>query len=160
IELENLNVRQKRNYPAIDLADFNNRVAFQITATSTLDKVKHTLMAFTNHKLYEHFDVLYVCIITESQQNYSQERLIQCIPDGFHFDVNQHIIDRESLIAKSANISSTPTLERISKLFEHEFSDIQIETRRQKFERGYLNNESEKIFPNMLEINFPKQFYT
>jgi len=32
LSLENLNTTQKKNFPAIDLADFSKRVAFQITS--------------------------------------------------------------------------------------------------------------------------------
>ena len=37
--LVNLNRKQK-NYPGIDLGDDHDRVAFQVTSTTTLDKVK------------------------------------------------------------------------------------------------------------------------
>src|SRR5260221_13252851 len=63
LRLENLNATQKKNYPAIDLADFKSRVAFQVTATSDFDKIKTTLETFKSHKLNEGFDVLYIYII-------------------------------------------------------------------------------------------------
>jgi hypothetical protein len=75
LQLENLNSTQRKNFPAVDLADFKNRVAFQITATSSLDKIKSTLESFKKHNLSEHFDVLYFYIITEKQLSYSQEKL-------------------------------------------------------------------------------------
>ena len=51
--LRNLN-RDKDNYPGIDLADDQARIAFQITATSDLTKVKHTLETFLKHKPYHY----------------------------------------------------------------------------------------------------------
>ena len=41
--LENLNVSEGSNFPAIDLGDKEKRVAYQITSTSTSDKIKDTL---------------------------------------------------------------------------------------------------------------------
>ena len=160
LELENLNDTQKKNFPAIDLADFKNRVAFQITATTSLEKVKTTLEKFTNHNLNKHFDILYIYIITEKQQSYSQDKLNSLLPDGFQFNAAHHIIDKDVLLQKINAISSTTQLELLAKLFEHEFSDIQIETRQQKFKHGYLGNESEQLCPNFLEISFPIQFYS
>src|SRR4028118_2006481 len=51
--LENLNFTKGSNYPSVDLGDETARVAFQITATPDLKKVKHTLTKFVEHKLYE-----------------------------------------------------------------------------------------------------------
>ena len=59
LALENLNSTQKKNFPAIDLADFKNRVAFQITATSGFSKIEATLTKFFSHELHKHFDILY-----------------------------------------------------------------------------------------------------
>jgi hypothetical protein len=81
------------------------------------------------------------------------------LPEGFSFDVTDHIIDKDVLLQRINAISSTPKLELISKLFEHEFSDVQIEMRKQKFENGYLNNEPEELFPNFLEISIPSNLY-
>lgn len=48
--LINLN-RIKQNFPGIDLGDLTDRVAFQVTATAKLDKVKDTLTTFKKHNL-------------------------------------------------------------------------------------------------------------
>jgi hypothetical protein len=160
IQLENLNATQRKNYPAIDLADFKSRVAFQITATSTIDKIKTTLDTFKKHGLFEYFDVLYFYILSEKQQSYAQDKIDSLLPDGFNFDVMQNIVDMDNILQRINAISSTTKLELLAKLYEHEFSDVQIEMRKQKFEHGYLNNEPEDLFPNFLEISFPEQFYS
>ena len=41
--LKNLDFTEGSNYPSIDLGDETARVAFQITATPRIEKVKHTL---------------------------------------------------------------------------------------------------------------------
>lgn len=50
----------KKNYPAVDLIDDANRIAFQVTATPTLDKIKGTLDRFRENKLIKKYDTLYI----------------------------------------------------------------------------------------------------
>lgn len=159
LELENLNTTKKKNFPAIDLADFKNRVAFQITSTSSFDKIRSTLETFSRHELYNEFDVLYFYILTEKKPQYNSSKLSDIIPGSFSFDSHEHIIDKDVILQKINSISSTPKIQAISKLYEHEFSDIQIEQRKLKFENGYLNNEPEDISPNMVKISFPQQLF-
>ena len=44
-ELKNLNWEES-NYPAVDLGDRERGIAFQVTATDTLDKIRETLKKF------------------------------------------------------------------------------------------------------------------
>lgn len=159
LSLENLNNTQRKNFPAIDLADFKNRVAFQITSTANLKKIKDTLELFFEYKLEEHFDILYMYVITEKQGKYSEESIQNILPEGFNFQPTEHVLDKDSLLQRISAISSTPKLEVLAKLYEHEFSDVQIENRKQKFEFGYLNAEPENLFPNLLELSIPTTFY-
>ncbi|MBF9254275.1 SMEK domain-containing protein [Pontibacter sp. 172403-2] len=159
LQLENLNTSQRKNFPAIDLADFKNRVAIQVTSTSSLDKIKSTLETFGRHNLHQQFDVLFIYVITEKRGQYNEAKIAEVIPEGFSFIAEEHIIDKDSILQKINAISATPKLLNISKLYEHEFSDVQIEQRKKKFESGYLNSEPENICPNMVRISFPSHLY-
>jgi len=159
IRLENLNSSQKKNYPAIDLADFANRVAFQITATSDLEKVKSTLEKFKDHGLNDVFDVLYIYVITHKKGKYNEEKLKPFIPANFAFTAVDNVIDKDDILQKISGLSSTPKIEAISKIYEHEFSDFQIQMREKSYVNGCLNTESEEVCPNMLGISFPKYLY-
>lgn len=159
LQLENLNATQRKNYPAIDLADFTNRVAIQVTSTSNLQKIKDTLETFGRHNLQQLFDVLYIYVITEKQEQYNDSKLADLIPQGFIFNSTDHIIDKDTILQKINAISATPKLQAIAKLYEHEFSDIQIEQRKKKFEKGYLSTEPEDIAPNFVRIDFPVTLY-
>jgi len=159
LQLENLNTSQKKNYPAIDLADFKNRVAFQVTATSDIEKIKYTLKKFKENQLHNSFDVLYIYIITHKKTNYNEKKLQEFIPENFIFSTKDNIIDKDDLIKKITSISSSAQLEKIAKLYEHEFSDIQLEIRSKAFRNGCLSSESETINPNLLRLKFPKYFY-
>jgi len=159
LELENLNSTQRKNFPAIDLADFKNRVAFQVTASSDFAKIEHTLETFFRHGLNKDFDVLYVYIITHKKEKYNDGKLKKYLPDNFSFSSSEHVIDKDVLLQKINEISSTPKLQVLAKLFEHEFSDAQTELRKKEFSSGYLRNETENIFPNLLRVNFPETLY-
>ena len=159
LRLENLNSSQKKNYPAIDLADFANRVAFQVTSTSDMEKIRSTLEKFKDHKLNEVFDVLYIYIITHKKKKYNAEKLKPYIPTNFIFSIADNVIDKDDLLQKIAALSSTPKIEAISKIYEHEFSDFQIQMRAKAYVNGCLNTESEAISPNLLKITFPKYLY-
>lgn len=159
LKLENLNSTQKKNFPAIDLADFENRVAFQITATSDLTKIESTLQKFFNNNLQQQFDILYIYIITHKKEKYNENKLSKLIPKGFSFNTAEHVVDKDILLKKISDISSTPKLQTLAKLYEHEFSETQIEIRKKEYVGGYLNHEPENISPNLLPIKFPDKFY-
>jgi hypothetical protein len=159
LKLENLNVTQKKNFPAVDLADFENRVAFQVTATSDFSKIEDTLVKFFNYNLHQKFDVLYIYIITHKRGKYNESKLAKLIPNGFLFNINEHVIDKDILLKKINDISSTPKLRAIAKLYEHEFSDVKTELRQKEYVGGYLNYEPESISPNLLPIKFPEKLY-
>lgn len=159
LQLENLNATQRKNFPAIDLADFKNRVAFQITSTSTFEKIKSTLETFTRYELHKQFDVLYIYILTEKKPHYNDTKLNDVLPNDFAFITADHIVDKDVILQKINAISATPKLQAIAKLYEHEFSEIQVEQRKKKFENGYLNNEPESICPNMTRITFANTIY-
>lgn len=159
LELENLNTTQKKNYPAIDLADFKNRVAFQVTATNDFFKIESTLKTFFNYNLHKSFDTLYFYIITHKKEKYNKNKIENLLPDGFIFNSDDHIIDKDSLLKKIEIISSTPKLEAVCRIYQSEFSDTKIELRKKEFERGYLNKEPENIYPNLLKIEFPDTIF-
>ena len=69
--LRNLN-SEEANSPGIDLADDLARVAVQVTATSDLAKIKHTIEVFIDHGLNQKYDRLIVFILSKKQSSYSQ----------------------------------------------------------------------------------------
>ena len=71
--LRNLNTTEGPNYPAIDLGDDIYRVAFQITSTTNLGKVKDTLKKFIDHELYRKYEKLFIYVLTEKQRTYSKQ---------------------------------------------------------------------------------------
>lgn len=159
LKLVNLN-SAKRNYPALDLADFHNRVGIQISSTSTTQKVLDSLNKFVNNGQYEYFDVVYFFFLTEKQKSYPDERIQQIVSKGgLVFDSKQHIISNSELINRLSHFS-LEKLSYLARLYKHEFSDAQIDSRKNKFESGYLINEVEDLFCNLLKITVPKTLFS
>lgn len=115
--LINLN-RKRKNYPGIDLGDDHDRVAFQITSTTTLDKVKSTVQQFMDRAYYNSFDELYVLMLTPKQSSYSQAAIDGLLTDQLSFNCKKHIIDLGDLLREVSALRVTAQ-ERILKEFEH-----------------------------------------
>lgn len=158
IDLKNLNVTVKKNYPAIDLADSQKRVAFQITSTHTTDKLISTLEKFIQNKLYSIFPTLYFIIIGGKGNSYNQEKIDALTTGKFNFDVSSHILDLSDLHKLITNLPEE-IIEDVKSIFKNEFSDIQIDRRKRKFQFEYSTTESEKLYLNVLRIVIPKQIY-
>jgi hypothetical protein len=92
-DLKNLNYSEELNFPAIDLADRVKKVAFQITATPTNEKVKHTLRKFVEHNLYDKYDRLIIYILTEKKSSYSTYGYKAILKDKLAFNPDRDIWD-------------------------------------------------------------------
>ncbi len=158
LKMVNANSIKKKNFPSIDLIDEENKVAFQITSTSSQEKIKSTLIKFGENNFQSQYDSLYIYILTEKEK-YSEKVINENIPVGLDFNIETHIVDTGDVRKRIAYIQSLEKLEYISRLCEHEFSDIQIESRVKKFQSGFLLNESEKLHLNFLPISFSEKMY-
>jgi hypothetical protein len=96
--LANLNHTEQTNYPGIDLGDSVARIAFQVTSTSSSEKVKETLTKFVNHELYKQYDRLIIYNLTEKQGSYSAKGFDEIIQGKFGFDKDQDIIDYRDVL--------------------------------------------------------------
>lgn len=120
--LVNLN-RKRKNYPGIDLGDDGDRVAFQITSTTTLDKVQKTVQQFMDRSYYNSFDELYVLMLTPKQSSYTQTAVDKLLTDRFAFNCKKHIIDLGDLLGQVSGLRVTAQ-ERILREFEHILGEV------------------------------------
>lgn len=74
-QLINLN-EVRRNTPGLDLGDRVNRIAYQVTSTSTSLKVNDTLKAITAQQLAE-YDKVRVIILGKKQKSYSLDKALK-----------------------------------------------------------------------------------
>lgn len=120
--LINLNRKQK-NYPGIDLGDDHDRVSFQVTSTTTLDKVKTTLTQFMDRKYYNAFDELFVLMLTKKQSTYSQASVNAVLDENFSFNCKKHIIDLHDILAEVSGLRLAAQ-ERVLAEFKQILGDV------------------------------------
>lgn len=98
-DLRNLNT-ESSNFPGIDLADDNKRVAIQVTSTATSRKIKHTLTEFIENEkeLYKLYDRLIVYILVEKQKTYRGKGFDEIVKGHFEFDKKKDILDYRDLL--------------------------------------------------------------
>ncbi|WMJ81462.1 SMEK domain-containing protein [Clostridium sp. MB40-C1] len=116
LELKNLNKLQV-NFPAIDIADNKKRICYQITSTSTIEKIRHTLNKFREKKLYEEYDCINIFIL--GNKNNHRTKLVY---KEFKFNYKDNLLDINDL-AKEIAKKSRIELDNILEFFETEFSD-------------------------------------
>ena len=151
--LYNLN-KNNKNFPGIDLGDDQDRVAFQVTSTTDIKKVKGTLTQFMERGYKNTYDELYVFTITKKQKSYSQNSIDKIIDSDFDFDSKKHIIDPGDILEKitSLRIGSQA---RMLEEFKVVLGDIE--------ERIARIDEIEAaphiLVSNLVEVAFPDNIY-
>lgn len=103
-QIVNLN-QQQRDYPGIDLADFNARVAIQVTGSSSLEKLKTTLETFLKDGRQQDFDRLVVYVLTEKQSSYRQQSLDDIQGQDFNFNASRDVLDYRDILTRATDIS-------------------------------------------------------
>ncbi|MFU3619095.1 SMEK domain-containing protein [Pseudomonas paraeruginosa] len=81
------------NYPCIDLIDEKNRVGVQVTATTTLKKIKSTINCIERHEFHSKIDRLIIFMLLSRQSNYSV-----LPPRNIKFSTTDDIIDFHTII--------------------------------------------------------------
>ncbi len=119
-DLKNLNWSEKANYPAIDLGDYNSRIAYQITSTPDSQKLKKTLKKFMEHKLYDKFDRLVFYILTR-KKDYRVD-FKEITQDKLTFEKNQDILDSNALIREIRELPDDK-LSKVEELLEQQFGE-------------------------------------
>jgi hypothetical protein len=121
-QLINLNRKQK-NFPGIDLGDDHDRVCFQVTSTTSLDKVKATLRQFMDRSYFNSFDELYILTLVKKQASYSQFAVNEIVGDRFAFNTKKHVIDLSDLLGLVAALR-LPAQERVLEEFQRILGEV------------------------------------
>ena len=151
--LKNLNVIERANYPGIDLSDEMARVAFQITSTPGIDKVKDTLQKFADYELYEKYDRLIIYILAERQKSYSEAACKSIIQDRFAFSPGEDILDYRDIL-KNVEGFQIDQVHRIQNILEANFGEGKTSLFLQTEEQF-----TETVHLNLLELFFPQTLY-
>jgi len=144
--LENLNFTEGSNFPGIDLGDKIAKVAFQITSTSSIQKIKDTLKQFVTKGLYNEYDRLIIYILTEKQNSYSNKGISIIVANKFNFNLIRDVWDFSILLNK-VNKFSIEKASKIEKILEANFGTkkMQIDSKQvPKDSYKRINSELEK----------------
>ncbi|SEI96021.1 hypothetical protein SAMN05518849_1022 [Sphingobium sp. AP50] len=151
--LVNLN-RKHKNFPGIDLGDDHDRVAFQLTSTTTLDKVKFTVRQFMERSYFNSFDELFILMLARKQSSYSQASVNELLTDQFAFNCKKHIIDLTDLLGLVAGLRLAAQ-ERVLDEFRRILGEVD----------AYVSFSSESIAAptaittNLQQIHLPEAVY-
>lgn len=107
-----------RNAPAIDLVDPGNRIAIQVTATGSREKVQDTIKKFRKHELFAEYDrlcMLFLGDIPKYEKPIDTEGL-------FEFDKKNDLWDMQSLIREIKKLS-TEELGKLDAYLKEELND-------------------------------------
>lgn len=122
--LKNTNYTEGKNYNSIDLKDEDKKISIQITSTSNIEKIKHTLRQFIKYKHLEKYEKLVILILTDRQQSYSQKSLDQIIQGKINFEQGKDIIDLTSIYVKLSAINDLKKTLVVNELLASQFRDI------------------------------------
>jgi hypothetical protein len=151
--LRNLNSSVKKDFPAIDLADDESKIAFQITATSDSQKIKDTLKTFVEKELYNNYPRLIFYIISEKKDSYPEKSFADIIQGKFEFNIDTDIIDFRDLV-RLCNSFQIDVASKIKRILEANFglSDYSVFNEAQK-------ERCEDVTLNLIDLYFPKDLY-
>lgn len=93
----------QRNFPSIDLADDNSKIAIQITSRRDSKKIKETLDKFESNKLYEKWHLLEIFIVGNKSKD----------PNLCFNNFNYRILDLKDLVRQISTISDLHQLQSI-----------------------------------------------
>ncbi len=154
--LKNLNATERANFPAIDLADIGARVAVQVTATATLQRVKSAIKKFLDHSLDRSFDRLIVYVLARKQNSYGQESIDKLAGRRVSFDGKNDILDYTDLLEKAIHLEPV-RLAAALRVVEAYNRGVPIGLAEEDFDPP--PHETEDATLNLVEVFFPQTLY-
>lgn len=118
-ELINLNT-ERPNFPGVDIGDYKNMIAFQITCKNDKSKIIHTLEEIQIHNLKKYFKSFKILILSKKKQ-YNFDN-IKSLMNDLSFNPLTDIIDLEYLV-NEINKCSLNKLELIAQYIQQQSSN-------------------------------------
>lgn len=110
--LHSMSTQNLGNFIAIDLIDYDKKIAYQITSNDRRDKMIGTINRFNDKgkkegqetKLYEGIDKIYILVLTDKVHNYHEPTEFP-LKNGNKFSLKQDVYDFKWLIGKISEAS-------------------------------------------------------
>lgn len=152
-KLRNLNFSERSNFPSIDLADDSARVAFQVTSTTSSEKVKDTLHQFVDRQMFKRYSRLIIYILTEKQKTYTADTFKQIVGNTFSFDPDKDIWDYRTLLHIIASFQIDKA-RAVQNILESNFAHGKA-----PLFPADEKTATEKVHLNLFEVVFPDTLY-
>lgn len=155
--LKNANYTERKNVEAIDLIDKEKKVAFQVTSTNSLEKIKTTLERFINSDYVNKIDKLYIYILTEKKYPRLRSQIaIEKIAKGkLDFTIQENVIDVSDLYVLLNQKNDLETLINIEDFLHAQFGKGERKDRSiYKRLHNFIEKYKESCLNNFLRINF------
>lgn len=143
------------SFPGLDLADDERRTAFQVTATTSLDKIKQTLSTVIDHDLHQQYPELRLFILTAKQDSYSQASIDKVVGGRFKFAADDAIWDYRDLLRKATHASPV-ALQRAIDVFDAYDSGALASLASADFDPPRV---TETVEANLVDLYFPQELY-
>lgn len=156
-QIRNLNADEKANFPGIDLADDDARVAIQVTSTTGLEKIKKTIETFLSHRLDAHYDRLIVYVLTRKQSSYSQAPLDLAGDGRVEFSANRDVMDFRDMASRAANASPKDLLAAVEVIRSYQRGGVAGGLAVADFDPP--TTSLERVNLNLVEVYFPTTLY-
>jgi hypothetical protein len=155
-DLRNLN-HERKNFPGLDLAADTAGVAFQVTSTPDLAKIKETLQTVLQAGLQDKYPRVRVYVITEKQASYSQASLDAVTQGRLVFDASNDVLDYRDLLRLCGTLSFA-NLEKAVEVLRVQFPQSGPDSQTRKA-GVYLPTGFESVDLNLVPIWFPDTLY-
>ena len=77
IHLVSMSAEVSGNFIAVDLVDYENRIAYQVTSQDSRNKIDRTIQKFNNSDLYKNISELRILILKTKDHKYREGEKIQ-----------------------------------------------------------------------------------
>lgn len=151
LNLVNVNYSGEKNAIAIDLLDEKKKIAFQVTSTKEIDKIKSTISKLLQSKYKNNITEIYIYILTEKQESYSQLVINRICKNKIVFNVKKHIVDASDIYRKINELNNLKLTEAVNCVLTNQFTDVQINNNftfnnfdefKEKYKRSCISNFS------------------
>lgn len=99
IHLVSMSAEVSGNFIAVDLVDYENRIAYQVTSQDSRNKIDRTIQKFNNSDLYKNISELRILILKTKDHKYREGEKIQ-LNNGNSFSYKDNIMNFNKLIAE------------------------------------------------------------
>jgi len=156
-KLRNLNADERPNFPGIDLADDEKRIAIQVTGTPTLEKVKATIETFLSHGLDKRYQRLMVYVLTRKQTSYSQDAIDRVASSRISISSTHDIVDMRDICARAANVQPRQLAAALEVVRAYMRGGVATGLSEVDFDPPTLTVERANL--NLVEVYFPLWLY-